>query len=235
MPQISNPSNDRRSLTHTGNEVGNDNVELLQNDPNNNSPVIKWTCPRKFSSIRYAGGSHKTKFVPRTKETATVSAGPQTEFDLSAAIQPVNGEEDVADMPYPPVVAKNVTQGMRIHPTGYNYAQGKVTFDSGDVADGDELALFPILTEGVCHYQGIDQFGHVIAPLDKWQEPMHIWHDFDQNRNETEIHLIGAAEWDESETLAMYVESPHEVVWEDADYPDGKYVSRIEQRVDVTV
>lgn len=234
MAQISNPANDRRSLTQAGHEVGEDNVELHTNQPDNNSPVLKWTCPRKYSTIRYSGGSHKTKFEPRTKESVELGTD-QTTVELDAYIQPIHGEPDLDDQQYPAIVVQNVTQDEEVVPSDIDYARNEVTFDDGDVNDGDELALFPILAEGTLQYRGLDQFGHEIAPLDEWSEPIHVFHDFDQDRNETEVHLIGAAEWSESETLSLYIDSPHELVWQDEDYPRGEYVTTIEQRVDVTV
>ena len=243
MAQISNPKNDRRSLTHAFHEVEPENGELSQNTPDVNSPVLKWTCPRKWSRVRYAGGTHKTKFVPRTKQTVTISDddgdGALSEDErtvvVESTIQPINGETNPDDQPYPPVVAFNVTQGTEIEPADYAYPQNEVTFADGDVAAGDEVAMWPILNRGTLQYRGLDQFDHEIAPLDEWSEPIHVFHDFDQNKNETEIHLVGAAEWTESETLALYIDSPDQIVWEDADYPRGNYVSTIEQRVDVSV
>lgn len=238
MPQISNPKNDRRSLTHAGHEVGDDKVTLRQNQVDVNSPVLMWECPRKFQTISYSGGSHKTKFVPRNKES--VENAPDAEdgyvvIDLESSIQPIHGEPDPRDQAYPPVVAKNVTQDAKIVPEEYHYATNEVVFAEADVDVDDELALFPILVEGTLQYRGLDQFDHEIAPLDQWSEPIHVFHDFDQDKNETEVHLIGAAEWSESEKLALYIDSPHQIVWEDPDYPDGQYVSRMEQRVDVSV
>lgn len=234
MPTISNPKNDRRSLSHHGNEVGADNVERLQNTANNNSPILKWTCPRKFQTIRYAGGKHKTKFVPRSREEITGTTGDDTTVALTADIQPVAGETNPADFPYDPVVAYNVTAGVEVGIAEYNFSQNEVVLDT-DPASGDTVALWPHIVEGTVQYRGLDQFGHEIAPLDEWSTPVHVFADFEQDRNETEIHLVGAAQWEESETLALYMDSPRQVVWEDADYPRGTYASTIEQRVDVSV
>lgn len=235
MSQITNPKNDRRSLTHTFNEVGKSNGSLRQNTPDVNSPILTWTCPRKFESIRYAGGRHRTKFVPRYKETITGTASDDTVVSLAGDIQPITGETEVEDQPYPPVVAYNVTSDTDYtDDLTYNYAQNEVTLPS-DPADGDTVALYPILTEGTVQYRGLDQFDHEVAPLDEWSTPVHVFHDFDQNKNESEIHLIGAAQWSESETLGLYLDSPRQIVWEDADYPRGAFVSQIEQRVDVSV
>lgn len=237
MPQISNPKNDRRSLTQAGHEVGDSNVALHQNTANTNSPVLEWTCPRKFSQIRYAGGTHKTKFVPRTKETqsAPSPSGGTVTFSLNSQIQPIHGETLQEDQQYPPVVAYNKTQDTEVMPESYDYGTNDVTFPDTNIAQNDDIALFSILVEGTLQYRGIDQFDHEIAPLYNWSEPIHVFHDFEQDRNETQVHLVGQATWEESETLALYIDSPHQIVWEDSDYPRGQYVSVIEQRVDVTV
>lgn len=235
MAQISNPKNDRRSLTHTFREVEDSNGTLSQNTADTNSPVLEWACPRKFNTIRYAGGRHKTKFIPRYRQTLTGSTADDTVVSLNGDIQPVSGENDVAEMPYPPVVAYNVTAGVDYtDDLVHDFATNEITLPS-DPANGDEVGIWPIITEGTMQYRGLDQFGHEIAPLDEWSTPMHVFHDFNQEMNESEIHLIGAAQWSESETLALYVDSPRQIVWEDADYPRGEYVSTIEQRVDVSV
>jgi hypothetical protein len=234
MPKISNPKNDRRSLTQTGNEVGSSNVSLTQNAANTNSPIISWTCPRKFDSIRYAGGRHKTRFVPRYEQTVSGTAGDDTVVTLDGDIQPIAGEEKLDEHPYDAVVAYNVTQSSTVDISAIDYNANEVTLAS-DPADGDTVKLWPILIEGTVQYRGLDQFSHEIAPLDEWSTPVHVFHDFDQMKNETEIHLVGAAEWEESETLALYMDSPRQIVWQDSDFPNGAFVSQIEQRVDVTV
>lgn len=234
MPTISNPKNDRRSLTHTGREVGSENVELLQNAANSNSPILKWTCPRKFQTIRYAGGKHTTKFVPRSREEVTGTTGDDTVVSLTADIAPPAGETNQYDFPYDPVVAYNVTTGVEYDIASYDFGANEVTLGT-DPASGDTVALWPVIIEGTIQYRGLDQFDHEVAPLDEWSTPVHVFNDFEQNKNETEIHLVGAAQWEENETLALYMDSPRQVVWSDADYPRGQYASQIEQRVDVSV
>lgn len=235
MAQISNPKNDRRSLRHSFTEVGTSNGTRSQNASGRNSPVIEWTCPRKFDRIRYAGGRHKTKFVPRYNQTVSSASGGTEDITVNGTLQPIVGETDPADQPYPPVVANNVTQSTDItDDLEYDYSQNIVTLPSG-TSSNDEVELFPIMVEGTLQYRGLDQFGHEIAPLDEWSTKLHVFHDFDQNQNNTEIHLIGAVEWTEAETLALYIDSPQQLVWEHAEYPQGQYVSQIEQRVDVSV
>lgn len=237
---ITNPTDDRRSLTQAFHEVEEDNGELRQNTPDVNSPVLMWTCPRKWSQIRYAGGRHKTMFVPRTKEEVDEADAPSdglVEVDMDKPFQPVHGETDPRDWSYPPVVAYNAETEEEIYPVWEetDWSQDIVYFDEDDVSEGDSLILWPILVRGTLQYRGLDQFDHEIAPLDQWSEPIHVFHDFEQHRNESEVHLIGSATFHEAETLALYINSEDEIVWEDEDYPRGNYVSTIEQRVDVTV
>lgn len=232
MPTISNPKNDRRSLTHTFGEVGDSNGTRSQNQADTNSPILKWSCPRKYDQIRYAGGRHKTKFVPRYMQEETPNG--TTTVQMAGDIFPIAGHDNVSDMPYPPVVAYNVTDDKEYtDDLTYDFATDEVTLPEDPA--GDTVKFYPMLAEGSLQYRGLDQFGHEIAPLDEWSTPVHVFHDFDQARNETEIHLIGAAQWEESETLALYMDSPRQIVWEDADYPRGAFVSTIEQRVDVSV
>lgn len=239
MSEITNPKNDRRSLTHAFHEVEEENGTLRTNTPDVNSPVLEWTCPRKWSEIRYAGGNHKTKFVPRTKQTVASAPAPDADgmvsIELDSPIQPINGETNPEDQPYYPVVTMNKTTGEEVYVEEYQYPQNIVHFSENDVSDADELVLFPILVRGTLQYRGLDQFNHEIAPLDEWSEPIHVFHDFDQNKNETEVHLVGSARFTEAETLGLYINSPDKIVWEDEDYPRGTYVSTIEQRVDVSV
>jgi hypothetical protein len=231
MPQISNPKNDRRSLTHTFSEVESSNGTRQQNSANSNTKVLEWTCPRKFESIRYAGGRHKTKFIPRYMESASPN-GTQ-DVTLSGNIQPIAGETTPDDMPYPPVVAYNTSDSKEYTDLSYDFASNTVTLPEDP--QGDTVKLYPTITEGTLQYRGLDQFNHEIAPLDEWSTPIHVFHDFEQDNNQTELHLVGAVQWRESETLALYLDSPRQIVWEDADYPRGQYVSTIEQRVDVSV
>lgn len=234
MERLTNPKNDRRSITHTGSDVGADNVTLTSNTPDREDPVIEWECPRKYDLMTYQGGRHLTKFVPRCKESITGSGDDDTEVELDANIVPVAGETDSDDWPYPPVVAYNVTQGERIDLDDIHYGSNTVTLAS-DPNDGDDVALFPVMADGVVKYVGHDQFGNRVGSLDTYGIPLHVFHDFEHDRNETQIHLTGAVSWEEAESLALYVDSPDQIVWADDDYPLGSYASTIEQRVDVDV
>lgn len=234
MGEISNPKNDRRSLTHTGGEVGSSKVTLTQNTANQNGPILEWECPRKFERIVYAGGRHYTKFRPRYKETFS-GDGATTTFSLTGDVAPVHGEPTLDDQQFPAVVAYDSAASSELTVDSIDYAANDVTFASAPSSGTDNVEVWPILVEGEIQYRGLDQFGHEIAPLHEWGIPIRVFSDFNQDKNETQIHLVGAAQWRESETLAIYLDSPRQIVWTDTNYPDGQYVSTIEQRVDVDV
>lgn len=241
MERLTNPQNDRRSITHTGAEVGSTNVSLSQNTVDREDPVIEWTCPRKFDLMTYQGGRHKTKFVPRAREDYTWTGSDpgdpgtgDTTLTLDTEFVPVSGEFDLEDQPYPSVVVYNITQGSEATIASIDYGANEITLDSAP-NDNDDVAFWPVLSEGVVKYVGHNQFGDRVGSLDQYGIPLHIFHDFEHDRNETTIHLTGAVAWEEAESLALYVNSPDQIVWEDADYPHGQYASTIEQRVDVDV
>jgi len=108
----------------------------------------------------------------------------------------------------------------------------EVTFASAPNNGTDNVKIYPVFGGGSAQYRGYDGFGHQVGPLDEWGVPMHVFNDFDTDKNETQIHMVGSGRFVEDETLALFVDSPTQVVWTDSDYPRGEYVSRIEQRVD---
>jgi hypothetical protein len=230
-----NPKNDRRSLTHTGAELGDSNVNLSTNEPNREDTVLEWVCPRKFESIVYSAGDHITKFHPRHR-TNTDGDGSQTTFDVPGNIMPPNGETYVPQMDYQPVVAIDTADGdNQLEVESYDFDANQVTFKSAPVSGTGNVVMWPILTDGIIKYIGHDQFNNSVASLDTWGIPLYVFNDFNQDKNMTQIHLTGAATWEESERLTVYINSPYEIVWEDAEYPEGQYASTIEQRVDVNV
>lgn len=235
MPQTyTNPKNDRRSLTHTGTELGADNVVLNENATGREDRIISWECPRKYEAITYSAGRHITKFIPRTRKSAS-GDGSQTTFDTQANIQPPAGEPQMADMPYPPVVAYDTAAGAKLTVADYDFDGNTVTFESAPTSGSSNVLMWPVVTEGVIKFQGYDQFDNAVAALDQWGIPIRVFNDFDQERNITQIHLTGAATWEESEKLVLSYKGPHTIAWQDADYPEGEYASTIEQRVDVDV
>ncbi len=231
---ITSPSADTRTFNHRGTEVGDGKVSLTQNAAGRNSPVIEWTMPRKYRRVVFAGGKHWTKAELRTVETVSGTSNDDTVQTTATNLVPISGEGDLADQPYPTVVAYNVTTNTEYDVVNVDYEANEVTLGT-DPSDGDTVKLYPVMSEGVAQYRGIDAFEHQVGPLDEWGVPLHVFADFDQDKNQTQIHMVGAAEFETDEALALYVDAPQQVVWEDADYPRGEYVSTIEQRVDVEV
>lgn len=231
---ISNPKNDRRSLTHTGQEVGSSNINRSQNSADRLSEVLAWTCPRKYDRITYSAGDHYTKFLPRYRESFD-GDGSKTTFSLTGIIGEPNGESDVSNMRYQPVVAYDDAAGSQLDVESYDFATNEVTFTSAPDSGTGNVIMWPVITEGIVKYVGLDQFNNQVASLDTWGIPLHVFNDFDQAKRMTRTHLTGAAQWQENETLSVQIDSPRQVVWDDADYPNGEYASTIEQKVDVDV
>lgn len=233
-PTYQNPKNDRRSLTHRGSELGSSHVTLSQNATGREDSIIEWECPRKYDLITYAAGRHNSKFVPRGMETQS-GDGSATTFSLTANIAPPSGETTIDDMPYDPVVAYDTDAGAEIAVDSYDFNANSVTLASAPNNATDNVKLYYVMTEGTLKFIGHDQFGHRIAALDEWGIPLRVFNDFDQAKNMTKVHMTGAISWEEAESLVLYLDGPRQIVWEDADYPRGSYVSSIEQRVDVDV
>lgn len=234
MPTYTNPKNDRRTITHTGSELGSGNVTLNQNATGREDTILSWTCPRKYDQITYAAGRHYTKFIPRYKEVFSGDGGTTT-FTLTGTVDPPHGETVMEDQNYPPVVAYDTDAGTELDVESVDYATGDVTLATAPNNANDNLLLWPVLVEGTVKFIGEDQFGHRIAALDPWGIPIHSFNDYNQSKNMTQVHLTGAVSWEESEKLGLYLESPRQVVWSDADYPRGQYASTIQQEVDVDV
>jgi hypothetical protein len=230
-----NPKNDRRSLTHTGTEVGTNNLELQQNAANREDWVLEWTCPRKYDSITYSAGDHLTKFSPRSREGVDGDGATST-FTVEANIDPPNGEVIVDQMDYQPIIAIDTADGdAQLTVSGYDFDANEVTFEETPTVGSGNVVMWPIMTEGIIKLIGHDQFNNAVAALDTWGIPLHVFNDFDQAQNMTQVHLTGAATWQESEHLVVYLDSPRQIVWDDAEFPEGQYASTMEQRVDVNV
>jgi len=228
---ITSPQSDTVTFDHLGNEVGDSNVDTLQNTPNTNTPVIEWTIPHKFTEVVFAGGKHITKAEFRTLETAS-GDGTTTTFSLSADVIAVAGERAIEDQPFAAVVAYDTDAGSELTVDSVDYMKDEVTFESAPNNGNDNVKIYPVFGGGSAQYRGYDGFGHQVGPLDEFGVPMHVFNDFDTGKNETQIHMVGSGRFVEDEVLALFVDSPTQVVWEDPDYPRGEYVSRIEQRVD---
>lgn len=234
MPTYTNPKGDRRTITHTGAELGASLVDTLTNATGREDAVLRWECPRKYDQITFAAGRHPTDFTPRYKENFD-GDGTTTTFNLTGDIAPPYGESQISDMDYQPVVAYDDVAGTQIDVESYDFTTNSVTLASAPDSGTGNVHLWPVLIEGHIKYVGVDQFNHTIAALDEWGIPLHVFNDFNQRKNMTKVHLTGAVTWEESEKLEVQIESPREIVWEDADFPNGQYASQIRQKVDVDV
>lgn len=231
---ITSPNSDTRTFSHRGTEVGSANVTLEQNAANQNQPVISWSIPRTYTEMVFSGGKHITKAQFRAHETAT-GDGSTTTFSLSTNFVAVAGEEHFDEQPFPAVVIYDETASNELTWSdidSVDYMKNEITFSSAP-ANGNDLHFYPVIGDGEAQYRARDGFGHQVGPLDEWGVPMHVFADYDQEKNQTQLHMIGSGRFIEDEELVLFVDSPSQVVWQHAQYPRGQYVSKIEQRVDV--
>lgn len=228
---ITGSTNETRTLAHTGADVGDSNVSRLTNTTGSLTPILKWTVPKKYRQLVYAGGKHVTKAELRTREDFPSHSG--TTLSISALLQPIAGEPQLDEQPYPTVVVANTTTGNELTVDSIDYAANEITLATDP--SGDDVAVWTAISEGTIKYVAENQFDQQVGPLDKFGVPLHVFNDFKQDRNQTQIHLIGSAQFRREEKLVAVVDSPQEVKWEDSDYPRGQYASRYEQEVDVSV
>lgn len=229
-----------RALDHTGSEVGEDAVELQQNDPGRKTRIAAWTCPRKFESIRYHGRRHYTKLELRYQQrTYGEEDFDDQTLELEGNLNPVAGEEDIEDQPIPVLKAANIDTGEEIDPRDMevDYHRNAVSFNP-EVLDTEteNVVVFPLIQEGAVQFRGVNQFGQVEGPADKWMVPMYRWSDFDLDKQGSEVNLQGSIQFTRDETMELVLESDLDVVWESDDYEHtigGSSVSTIEQRVDI--
>jgi len=224
------------TLSQTGGLLGTDMVTTASNQtaPQRETSIISFEVPRKFSEIEYVGQRDATRFVPRTTESITGTAGDDTVVTLQANIQPIAGEEEIADQDYPVCVAYNVTQGVQVDISSIDYATDEVTLATNP-ADGDTVKLWPIMGDGEVQFRLVNQFGQEEGRVYPWATPLYRWHDFPQLKRGREINLHGSVTWKENETVEVLLDAPQAITWEDADYPEGQYVSTFEQDVEITL
>lgn len=231
---ITSPSADTRTLNHRGTEVGSGNVTRSTNSTGRYDEILRWTVPKKYVEMVIAGGKHYTKAILRTTESISGSTGDDTVVNLSTNISAISGEPKVDEQPFPVAVAYNVTQGVQYDIVDADYEQNTVTLGT-DPASGDTVKIWPVMTEGILQYRAENAFGQQVGPLDEWGTPAHVFADFNQEKNTTQVHLPGAARFEDDESLTLLLDAPRQITWEDADYPNGAFVSKVEQRVDVQV
>jgi hypothetical protein len=153
---------------------------------------------------------------------------------LTADIQPIHGEEAIEDQDYPVVIAYNVDQATEIDISAVDYSANEVTL-ADDPADTETVKLWPVITEGTLHFRGLNQFGQIEGYVYPWSTPLYRWHDFKQLQRGREVNLHGSIEWTRYEVLQVVMDSPRQIVWEDADYPQGEFVSTFEQDVEIAI
>ncbi|MFC4246474.1 hypothetical protein ACFOZ7_05615 [Natribaculum luteum] len=234
------------TVSHTGSVLGDEYVtlETNQTSPARRDPIISFECPDKFEKLEYVGDRHPIRFEPRTMESATMAdddtSGALEEAErtvsLEANLQPIAGETEIADQTYPVVEAVNVTQGAEIAPEDLtvDYHTNEVVIPEADVAAGDDVKLYPILTKGTVKWGGKNALNQDQGTLYPWGFPVFRFHDMEQIRAGREITMQGRATWGHNEELELRLESEEQIVWEDADYP-GAYVSEIEVDLSITL
>lgn len=232
---ISTPNSETRTLNHRGTEVDSANVTRSQNTTGSLTEILRWAQPRKYEEMVFSGGKHWTKAELRGLETFD-GDGSTTTFSLTANIQAIGGETAIEDQPFPTVVAYDTAAGSQLTVDSVDYVNDDVTFASAPNTGTDNVKIWFVINEGTFQYRAEDAFGHEVGPVNEWPVASHVFADFDQEKNQTQVHVPGAARFSsESEALKLMLDSPRQVVWTDADYPEGQYVSRVEQRIDVMV
>lgn len=220
------------TISHTGSVLGDDAVDRQANQvaPQRETAVLSFTCPENFDSILAVFPRDTTRFYPRTKEQFDGDDATTT-FDLVADVLPTAGETTLNDQPEPAVVA--TVDGGEVEIESIDYAANEVTLESAPATGNGNVALYPLLTEGTLKFRGVNQLGQVQGPIYPWTWPLYRFADMEQEKAGTEINLNGRVRWDRNETVEVMINSPHEVVWEDTQYPDA-YVSAFEQDVEIT-
>lgn len=225
-----------RVLSHTGAELGDGMITLSTNQtaPQLATPIIAWEMPDMYEWAEYAATRHPTEAELRTEQTVTGTANDDTVVTVDADLQPVAGEEELADqedIAFPAVIAAD-DAGNEIDITNIDYAANTVTL-AQDPADTVDYHIYPLIVEGTARYRGVNQFNQVEGSLAEWGTPLYKFADYDQQKRGTEVNLQGTARWSTHERLEMVVDSPRAVTWTHAQFPRGQYVSKLNQRVDI--
>ncbi len=225
---------ERSSLTHNGSTFGADNVMRSQNAADTMSTVCMWEHPRRFEGCEYVGKRDPTRFIPRTREELTGTATDDTTVQLSSDIMPIAGKHKLDEQDYPVVVAVNGTTGNEIDIADVDYGANSITLAS-DPADGDQVYLYPIISEGTVQFRAKNNMGFVEGAVYKWPTPIYRFHDFPQLARGTEINLNGDVSFEEHDELEFRINSPHTLWWEDDHFPQGQFISSLEQKVELTL
>jgi len=215
------------TISHTGTvleDAGEDAVWLYNNQisPQRETEIAEFRCPDNFDMISWVGNRDPVRFEPRTHEALSVSSGT---LSLSTDIQPVAGETELDEQPYPVV---EVFQGGSVVPIeSVDYAANEVNIDTSGFSTGDDFHCFPIITDGTLKMRGENALNQHTGPLFPWGFPLYRFHDFRQDKRGSEINLNGGMSWERNETLQVLVDSGTEVVWEHTEHPEA-YVTMLE-------
>jgi hypothetical protein len=222
------------TVSHTGQVLGTSQVDRQQNQvaPQRESPILSMEVPDNYDSLEYVGPRDAVRFHPRSKETFD-GDGAKVTFALSADLIPSGGEPLLDDQPEPTVQA--VADGAEATIDSIDYAADEVTLASAPAADTDNVHFFPLVTDGTVKFRGVNTLNQVLGPVYPWTHPVYRWADFNQDKRGTEINLP----WppvtvERNETLDVMLDSSQQIVWEDADYLYGSYVSEFEMDVRLT-
>lgn len=221
------------TISHTGSvleDAGEDAVSRYQNQisPQRRTEILRFRCPSNFDRLTYESQRHPVRFIPRTHEGPVTDPGES--YDLNTRIQPVAGEPKLEDQPYPSVVVVD-SNGNRVEPASVDNALGVVHFDSALTGD---YHFFPIITQGTISMRVLNTLNQDEGPLYQWEWPIYRWHDMKQDKRGTEVNLNGAASIKRDEKLEVQMDSPDQIVWENANYP-GAFVSTLEMDVTITL
>lgn len=221
-----------RTLSQAGGELGADHVTTEQNqtNPQLETPVIGFECPRKYDWIQYNAAQHATRFIPRRVQEVAGTTGDDTLVALDNDIIPVAGETELSEQEFPVVRAAD-DAGNEIDITNVDYAANEVTLGQ-DPADGVSYFVYPVVSEGTINIRGKNQFDQNEGHLEEWGTPLYRFSDFPQLKRGTEVNLAGRAQWSENERLEFVIDSQWTVQWTHANYPDA-YVSEFEQDVNI--
>lgn len=223
----------RRTLTNQGGAIEEEFVTLETNqiDPQMDTPVITFECPKSYSWIHFNGSNHPTRFVPRRVQEVSGTANDDTVVALDNDIFPIAGEPKIEDQEFPVVVAADA-DGNEVEIENVDYATNEVTL-AQDPADGATWYVYPVVTEGTLNVRGLNQFDQKQGTLSEWGKPLYRFSDFPQLKRGTKINLDGEVRWTHNERIQFIVDSPYEIAWTHAAYPNGAYVSEFEQDVDI--
>lgn len=227
-------SKSERLITQDAGLLGSDNVTLTQNTTDERSSIVRFTVPKKFSRLRLDTDRHETKFVPRTKESGLTVQDDSGDLYVSVTgdLTPISGETELSEQDFQVAHAVDST-GAEVAVTKVDYARDRVYLDSTAVTAGDSVDVFHVITQGNIYVRVKDVFQNVGDVLSQFGFPVRVFSELEQNNRRNRPHLSGGARLGSDETLEILFESPRQIVWEDADYPAGEYVSQIAQRVEL--